>query len=620
MGEVFQEPRPGVKFMNNFWKSPWGLSLAGILLIGLNPVWADSVDFHPLDESATGTNPPVVYTSLGGPGVYPAPYPDTLAWQDFAAITTNLNGAGIRVAQVEAPNGSGTAPSYFEVNPATVGQPESLFTYYYSSRYVSTVFPNSIGGESGHADNVAADFYGSAYGLAPGVSHVDNFDASSFAGDYVASMVAVPDRVVNQSYTAGQYRPYTDFAFDTYADLYNVIFVTGAGDAGANVASPATCFNGIAVGIYNSTNPPYGPSQGGRCKPDITAWGNQEGATSFSVPMVSGAATLLLQAGERGDGGTNTAAVTDLRTVKALLLNGAVKPADWTNSPANPLHTIYGAGMLNLLNSYEQLTGGQTPFASAELTPQGTPLVPPATPPQLSGTDTAGLLRGWDFNTITNDGADDGVNDYYFAVTNCAPGASYTFTATLTWDRQAWQWEINNLALYLYDVASGNVISCSTSLADNVQHIYVPSLPPGVYDLQVWSAAGGPISPTETYGLAYEFYSQSLHAAVVGTNVVVTWPLYPSGFALQGATNLTSAATWVTLTNTLKPVIAGNQYQFTLPAIDPAAVTFQTETNVITSTGPFPGSGSVLTTNVSIVETIYPDKNLHFFRLVRPNR
>ena len=39
-----------------------------------------------------------------------------------------------------------------------------------------------------------------------------------------------------------------------------------------------------------------------------------------------------MQAGLRGDGGSDTNAAADMRTIKALLLNGAVKPADWTNS------------------------------------------------------------------------------------------------------------------------------------------------------------------------------------------------------------------------------------------------------------------------------------------------
>ena len=76
--------------------------------------------------------------------------------------------------------------------------------------------------------------------------------------------------------------------------------------------------------------PVIGPTSDGRSKPDIVSPGS--GATSFSTPFVSGSAAVLMQAALRGDGGADTNSANDNRTIKALLLNGAVKPADWTNT------------------------------------------------------------------------------------------------------------------------------------------------------------------------------------------------------------------------------------------------------------------------------------------------
>src|SRR5437879_863687 len=56
-------------------------------------------------------------------------------------VATNVDGGGIRVAQPEA-----SAPT-FEVNPSTVGQPTSLFTYA-SSVGTATTFTNDVGVES----------------------------------------------------------------------------------------------------------------------------------------------------------------------------------------------------------------------------------------------------------------------------------------------------------------------------------------------------------------------------------------------------------------------------------------------------------------------------------------
>src|SRR6516225_463091 len=62
------------------------------------------------------------------------------------AVTTNLNGSGIRVAQPEA-----SGPSLdFEVKPGSVQLPINLFTYI-SAAGTDTNYPNSVGVESGHA-------------------------------------------------------------------------------------------------------------------------------------------------------------------------------------------------------------------------------------------------------------------------------------------------------------------------------------------------------------------------------------------------------------------------------------------------------------------------------------
>src|SRR5208337_645149 len=79
------------------------------------------------------------------------------------AVTTNLDGTGIRVAQPEA-SLSASAPVW-AVNPASVGQPVALFTYI-SAAGTTNVFPNLLSADSGHADGVAGEFYGIPGGVA----------------------------------------------------------------------------------------------------------------------------------------------------------------------------------------------------------------------------------------------------------------------------------------------------------------------------------------------------------------------------------------------------------------------------------------------------------------------
>src|SRR5271170_2907772 len=290
-----------------------------------------------------------------------------------AVVATNVDGTGIRVAQPESGYDQVTN---WEVNPGVAGQPTGLFTYI-STDGSTTNFPNSLSSESSHADSVAQNFYGIPGGVATNVAQVDNYDADYFYNDIISppAPANTNDLVANQSFifcnADYSHLPLNqeeevNSAYDNYAAQYNTLFVSGAGNGGptnqAQVYPPAACYNGLGVAAYGG-NSCTGPTlDNGRCKPDITAPATE---TSFSTPQVAGAAAVLMQAGLRGDGGSSTNSAADIRTVKALLLNGAIKPPDWTNDAPSPLDDRYGAGVLNVFNSYEQLTGGKNNFIVA---------------------------------------------------------------------------------------------------------------------------------------------------------------------------------------------------------------------------------------------------------------
>jgi hypothetical protein len=488
---------------------------------------------------------------------------DTIGVTVLRTVTTNVNGAGIRVAQVEAE--ATNPPPTFEVNPNAdaVGQPVSLFTYITSSGTSST-YPNSLGAESGHADTVASYFYGIPGGVATNVVHVDNYDANYFVileytvirgvTNYISLLPStnISAPVVNQSFIMGALpvaaQQCSDTNYDTYAARYNTLFVSGAGNGG-QVYAPSTCYNGISVAVYGAPSS-IGPTlDNGRAKPDITA---PENYTSFSTPQVAGAAAVLFQAGLRGDGGSATNAAADIRTVKALLLNGAIKPADWTNGPFSPLDARYGAGVLNIFNSYKQLAGGKQGYTDSVSVTTNAPH------PPTGASGSVPTLSGWDFNTNSSTSTTDGVKHYYFDVTNDVSGATFTATATLVWNRQQNKTAINNLDLFLYDANSSNLIASCASPVDNVEQIFIENLPPGRYDLQVLKNGGATVSSSETYALAFEFFSMSLNIALADTNAVITWPVYPAGFVLE-STTLGSPVNWNT--NNPAPDVINGQNQ-----------------------------------------------------------
>ena len=414
---------------------------------------------------------------------------DTIGVTFLRSVDNSLNGSGVSVVQAEAP----VSGNLFEVSPSAVGQPVSLFTWI-SSAGTNSTFPNSIGGDSFHADNVGLAFYAPAGGVAPVVAHVDNYEASFFYNSRVRSQTAISSKIANQSFSFGGADPVADMDYDNYSARFGTLFISGAGNSGT-VNAPASCYNGLGVAAYGGSSA-TGPTADGRSKPDITA---PASLTSFSTPLVSGAAAILLQAANRDDGGPSTASrAGDLRTLKALLLNGAEKPADWTHTATAPLDSRYGAGILNVWNSYRQLRGGKQALVSSSNNGIGGAHLPP------NITNNLPTRRGWDFGTVANTPNSETVNHYLIDLR----GADRTFIlkATLVWIRQQGQPAINDLDLFLYDALSNILITSSHSTVDNVEHLFLTDLPPSRYDLQVLKHGGtGRITPSESYALAFEF-------------------------------------------------------------------------------------------------------------------
>jgi len=428
---------------------------------------------------------------------------------ELRQLDPTLTGSGIAVIQPEA---IFTGDNDWEVYPPGNNQPAGKFTYISASGTANT-YPNALGYSSDHAHYVGSNFYGDAdtadpEGIAYGISHIYNYEADYFVNDIILPLASpLPAEIVNQSFnilvgstnTQAQY----DQAYDNFAVTYGTLFITGAGN-GPLTGSPASAYNGIAVGAYQGTN--VSGNYDGRSKPDIVAYSNPTigDDTSYTAPFVSGAAAILLQAAQRGDAGSSPQTesdASDARVLKALLLNGATKPAGWKSTVADPTTTpldpVTGAGILNMYNSYLNLAAGEHHFSA---TASG-PVAPLASGP----VDPA---EGWDLDTLTNTlsgpASLDQSNHYDFDLSS-ATAPSFTLTATLIWWRQLNQSSINNLYLYLFDTDTDQTISASLSTIDNTQVLYVPDLAPGDYDLAVVKSSSNMVSLSDTYALAFNF-------------------------------------------------------------------------------------------------------------------
>ncbi|HEY2588167.1 MAG TPA: S8 family serine peptidase [Tepidisphaeraceae bacterium] len=425
--------------------------------------------------------------------------PEYLEARVLFSLPPGLNGSGVPVAQAEAEVG----PGEFEVNPSAVNQPASLFTYTSSAGSVTGVPPpNAAGAESYHADAVGQIFYGNGTSIAPGVSHVDNYEADYFINNVIDGLAPIAAKVINQSFVATDQNgtpiedPATDQAYDNYIARFNKIIVSSAGNGGMP-DSPSTAYNDISVG---SSDFPVsvGPTADGRSKPDISAPGS---ATSFTAPQVAAAAAVLLQATHQDLPWWSGFGASDERTIKALLLNGADKPAGWTHTPTMPLDPRYGAGAVDAANAVQELDAGR---ALLDI-PTWSPLGGTHAPLNLHGL-FSNKPSGWDFGAIASSPKLDAVNHYLFTVSG-----SSTLTATLVWNRQFNQSTINNLDLNLYNVDTHALVAQSISGVDNVEELYMTGLPAGHYDIEVLKHGGTPgvtpgdVSNTELYSLAFNF-------------------------------------------------------------------------------------------------------------------
>ena len=445
-----------------------------------------------------------------------------------------ITGQGINVAQPEGSTGGNDWQVHPDYNPNT-------FLTWTSDLGTATNFPNSVGVTSGHAGGVA-DYFFSIYGrgVAPGVARVDSYEAGYFINNLIVPLTGIPARVVNQSFVSNE--P-LDIFYDAYAARFNVLFVSGVQNS-PEIAppSPGSSYNGIAVGIISdSAQTSVGPTADGRAKPDLVA--PFFCCSSFSTPQVSGAAALLLQAAAADDGGSNTSVIaTNSSVIKALLLNGAVKMTNWTNGFRRPLDARYGAGVLNMYNSDLQLRGRRHAASATN----GVALN--AAHPPTGATNTVASVRGWDFSTIQSAMLNDRVAHYFFELSTNS--AAHSVTATLVWKKGTGT--LTNLDLFLYETTSNTLVTCSTSSVDNVEHLFVPKLPAGRYDLQVLKR-GSALAGSESYALAFDFSPVQLKAGLNGTNVVIAWPSSPAGFTLQTATALEAPVLWqdVAATNSI---------------------------------------------------------------------
>jgi len=334
---------------------------------------------------------------LWGAGAGAVDYKDYIG---FTQLQTELGsstptGAGVEVTQAEADT-TPANPDYYSYLPSFS---DSQFSGKNFTAYLVYKNPdNPVVGTSGHATSVGYNFYGTG-SIAPGITSINNYladrwlDTGFLKPESNAQPYATSARVANHSWI-GKYIQYENGPIDIPANVDALkrldwvinrdeyIQVVGMNNGSGNASIPllGSSFNAIAVGLSSgaSQHGSYALDSlytAGRTRPDLVA---PLEATSYATPVVGAAAALLVEVGHQNPALSTDPAVQYTmnrrgdtiynaersEVVKAALMAGASRTASqlvggYHATTANGLDSTYGAGQLNIYNSYHIIAAGE---------------------------------------------------------------------------------------------------------------------------------------------------------------------------------------------------------------------------------------------------------------------
>ena len=443
----------------------------------------------------------------------------------YGALATELGsgkptGAGVPVSQIEASQMIGADPAWM---------PDPANTEFAGKTILdkSGAIPNLY---SYHAYGVGLLFYGLTGSIAPGITSISVYSADAWLGSNFLKTplsgngtqpLSSDSRVANHSWvgtttdtgsaTPTSYDPQILRRLDWL--IMRDDFITAVGmNNGTSAPLLASSFNAISVGrsdggqasgTVNVGLSPYDAVYvAGRAKPEIVA---PEPTTSGATPMVASAAALLVQVGH-GNAALSTDPAEQFTTnrvggvvrnaervevIKAALMAGASRSTtgnvaapnitDYRVAPANRtsngLDKRYGAGQLNISNSYHIIAAGEKNSLED----------------YAAGGGQAGN-QGFDYDRYfggasnRNDvgtykfpvQATDATLDFSLAWNISVNGGTYSnFNGTAT---------LYNLDLVLYDVTnalSPVQVATSASTVDNTENLHIVLTAGRSYSVQV---------------------------------------------------------------------------------------------------------------------------------------
>ncbi len=431
-------------------------------------------------------------------------------------------GAGVIIAQVEAPVGKAYAPntglSEF-VGKAITQKSGVLFTQ-------TDRLPLAA---SEHATLVAQYLFGPQLGIAPGITAIDSYEANHWlgagflGGSGSTAPLLASEKIINHSWIGNAGANSNAFLrkLDAAIEAQGLIVCAGVnnGSGPLDVALFSHAFNVIAVGrsdgLHHAGNTALSVDGPDRMKPEIVAPAN---ATSLATPLVSGAAALLVETARTNPSIADNPHAELPEVIKAVLLAGAEHRPGWSNgaiqkgvlrgATSTPLDPIFGADQVDVDASHWILTAGEQSAG------QSAALALDSLPAGWSEIDIgSGQSRWLRFQIEANKPFVSIV-----AAWNRDVAADYASWSLADLDLELWTVDSQGAPATLLGTpagmyfAGGNVLS--DSAFDNVEHLYVTNLAAGEYLLEMRRGQDG--LPNAHAALAWHFACSAPAAYGVG--------------------------------------------------------------------------------------------------------
>lgn len=459
------------------------------------------------------------------PGLASAGYPDDV---DFTELQSELGGttptgAGVIVAQVEAAA---------QVNGQDAWMPD-ITNAEFTGKTIANKSNAPAGLYSGHATSVGKLFYGTTSSLAPAITDVSAWWADNWlaSGALNATNGVQPvhstSRLSNHSWVGDFSTLNTevlrrlDWLIETDDSLQVTAMNNGSGTASVN-ALLASAFNVIAAGRSDGLNQIGSVAVdtqyvAGRTRPDVVI---PAGSTSNAAPRVAAAVALLVQSGHG-----NAALSTDpsqtsytngagslirnaerLEVIKAALMAGADRVTrnssstnlalyrgGAANQSGNGLDLRYGAGQVNVRNSYRIIAAGEQNSA------------------EDGGAGSGSLDRGFDWDRYFGGSSSSNTAGTYALPVAAVPRL---LTASLVWTLDVnggtsgafnSAATLRDLALAVVDVSNPSspvTVVASQSTIENTENVYIVVPANAQYALRVTVGSGSAFR--YDYGIAWQ--------------------------------------------------------------------------------------------------------------------